>query len=99
MKKLCLLVLSIISLVTFTANAQFDDYKWKVLATNGNFVMREEADFVNVDGLFYLIGGRKIQDISIFDPKTNTWTAGAKPPIELHHFQAIVYKNEIYLVG
>lgn len=99
MKKISLLVLSIISLCTYSASAQFDDYKWKVVPTNGNFEMREEADFVNVDGLFYLIGGRKIQNISVFDPKTSTWTTAAKPPMELHHFQAVVYKDEIYLVG
>ena len=99
MKKIGLFIVSIVSLFAFTASAQFEGYSWKVLTTNGNYLQREEADFVNVNGLFYLIGGRRIQDISIFDPKTSTWTTGAKPPIELHHFQAIVYKDEIYLVG
>ena len=98
MKKIALLVLSI-ALFINSANAQFDGYSWKVLTTNGSFIQREEADFVEVKGLFYLIGGRKIQDISIFDPKTSTWSTGAKPPIELHHFQAAVYKDEIYLIS
>jgi len=99
MKKIWLLVLSIVCLFAVKAQAQFDGYSWKTINTNGNFQMREEADFVNVNGLFYLIGGRKIQNISVFNPKTSTWTTAAKPPIELHHFQAIVYKNEIYLVN
>ncbi|MEO8886192.1 MAG: kelch repeat-containing protein [Mucilaginibacter sp.] len=99
MKKISLLIFSIITLFTMRVQAQFEGYSWKTLTTNGNFLMREEADFVNVNGLFYLIGGRKIQEISVFNPKTNTWATAAKPPIELHHFQAVVYKDEIYLVG
>ena len=99
MKKLGLLIFSAITLFTYTAKAQFEGYTWKVVPTTNNFVPREEADLVEVNGLFYLIGGRKIQDISIFNPKTNTWSAGAKPPMELHHFQAVVFKDEIYLVG
>ena len=54
MKKLCLLVFSAITLFTCTAKAQFEGYTWKVLATTSNYVPREEADFVEVDGLFYL---------------------------------------------
>jgi len=97
--KRSLLVLSLILSVIINAHAQFEGYTWKTIKTNGDFLMREEADFVEVNGLFYLIGGRKIQEISVFNPKTNTWTTAAKPPIELHHFQAVVYKDEIYLVG
>ena len=57
MKKILLLALTM-GLFISTANAQFDGYTWKVINTNGNFLMREEADFVDVKGLFYLIGGR-----------------------------------------
>jgi N-acetylneuraminic acid mutarotase len=99
MKKICLLVLSLIALFICTAKAQFKGYSWKVLTTNGTLLPREENDFVNIKGRFYLIGGRKVQDISVFDPKTSTWSNAAKPPIELHHFQAIVYKDEIYIAG
>ena len=52
MKKLCLLILSAITLFTYTAKAQFEGYTWKVLPTTSNYVPREEADFVEVDGLF-----------------------------------------------
>ncbi len=76
-----------------------DDYKWETLSCNGEPVARHEAAFIEVDGKFYLVGGRRIQEISIFDPKTNTWTLGAKPPIELHHFQGFSYKGKIYVVG
>lgn len=81
------------------AFAQYENYTWKILETNGNYIPREECDFVLVKDKFYLIGGRGINDVNIFDPETNTWTSGAKPPVELNHFQAVVYKDEIYLLG
>lgn len=81
------------------AFAQYENYTWKILETNGNYIPREECDFVLIKDKFYLIGGRGINDVNIFDPETNTWTSGAKPPVELNHFQAVVYKDEIYLLG
>jgi len=62
-------------------------------------IARHEAAFVEVKGKFYLLGGRRVQDISIYDPKVQTWTTGAKPPLELHHFQPIVLENEIWVGG
>lgn len=78
-------------------NAQLKDYSWKTLTTNGNYIPREECDFIETGGKFYLIGGRGVRNVNVFDPETNTWSIAAKPPMELHHFQAVVYKNEIYL--
>jgi N-acetylneuraminic acid mutarotase len=81
------------------AFAQFENYSWKIIETVGNYIPREEGDFVVVKDKFYLVGGRGINEVNIFDPKTNTWSSGAKPPLELNHFQAVVYKDEIYLLG
>src|SRR5690606_32628273 len=58
---------------------------------------RHENGFVQVGGKSYLIGGRGIKPVAIFDPVTKTWTNGAPPPIQLHHFQAVTYKNKIYV--
>lgn len=60
---------------------------------------RHEAAFVGVDDKYYLLGGRGIKPVDIFDSKTQTWSSGAKPPIEIHHFQPVVYAGEIYLLG
>jgi N-acetylneuraminic acid mutarotase len=97
-KKLTMLLLLAGFFVT-TACAQFENYSWKIIETAGNYIPREECDFVVVKDKFYLVGGRGINDVNIFDPKTNTWSNGAKPPVELNHFQALVYKDEIYLLG
>jgi N-acetylneuraminic acid mutarotase len=60
---------------------------------------RHENCFVEVGDKFYLLGGRGIKPVNIFDPKKNTWTDGALPPIELHHFQGVSYKGKIYVIG
>ncbi len=62
-------------------------------------VARHEAAFVLIKNKSYLLGGRGIRPVSIYDHKKNTWTQGAKPPIEIHHFQPVVYRNKIYIIG
>lgn len=62
-------------------------------------IARHEAAFVAVGDKFYLLGGRGIKPVSIYDPQTKNWTAGAESPIEIHHFQPLVYQEEIYLLG
>ncbi len=68
-----------------------------VTAASGHFTPREECAFVECGGLFYLIGGRGINPVDIFDPKTGCWSQGAPPPVEVHHFQPVVYHSRIYL--
>lgn len=62
-------------------------------------IARHEAAFVGIDYKFYLLGGRDIRPVSIYDAKTMKWTEGTPPPIELHHFQPLVYENKIYIAG
>lgn len=62
-------------------------------------VQRHEAAFVRVGEKFYLLGGRGIRPISIYDPKLGTWSLGAEPPIEMHHFQPVVFEDNIYILA
>jgi len=62
-------------------------------------VARHEAAFVGVGDMMYLLGGRGIRPVSIYNSQTGKWTEGQKPPIELHHFQPFVYQQEIYVAG
>lgn len=78
---------------------QFANFQWKTLKCQGEPVARHEAAFIEAGGKFFLMGGRRIQEVSIFNPKSNTWTSGAKPPVELHHFEGFSYKGDIYAVG
>ncbi|MBK1880297.1 Kelch repeat-containing protein [Pelagicoccus mobilis] len=73
--------------------------EWETLQTNGEPVARHEAGFIDVDDKAYLVGGRRVNPVSIYDPATKTWTQGAKSPIEIHHFQPVVYEGEIWVVG
>jgi len=62
-------------------------------------VARHEAAFVRVGDKFYLLGGRGIRPVSIYDTNTGSWSTGAEPPLEMHHFQPVVYQNKIYIIA
>lgn len=75
--------------------------KWEIVSsTDGsNLIERTEAAFVQVKNKFYLMGSRGIKPVSIYNAKKGIWTEGAAPPIEIHHFQPVAYKNKIYVIG
>ncbi len=72
---------------------------WELLQTIGEPEKRHEAAFVEHGGKFYLLGGRRMNPVSIYDPDTNTWKNGSVPPMEIHHFQPVSYKDRIIMVG
>lgn len=75
------------------------NYRWLPVDTNGDVVGRHENAFVAFKDKFYLIGGRGMNPVNVFDPATNTWETKGKAPVEIHHFQAVVYGNAIYIAG
>lgn len=98
MKKIC--IAFIFLAIVLCSNAQnLKDYSWNILETKGDVVGRHENAFVEFKDKFYLIGGRGIKPVNVFDPATNTWETKGKTPLEFHHFQAVVYKDAIYLAG
>ncbi|MBD3628566.1 galactose oxidase [Cyclobacterium sp.] len=72
---------------------------WEILDCEGSPNARHENSFVEVNDKFYLLGGRGIKPVNIFDPASNSWTSGAEPPVEVHHFQAVAYAGKIYIIG
>jgi hypothetical protein len=46
-----------------------------------------------------LLGGRRVQPVDVLDPATLTWRAASRPPLEIHHFQPVVWGGKIYLPG
>ncbi|SHI45836.1 Kelch repeat-containing protein [Pseudozobellia thermophila] len=74
---------------------------WQEVVAQGGSkpVARHEAAFVRVGPKFYLLGGRGIRPVSIYDTQTKEWTEGQKPPIELHHFQPVVFEDKIYVIA
>lgn len=75
------------------------DAFWSTVATTNEPDERHENGFVEYDGKMYLMGGRGLKRVEIFDPSTNTWSDGAFPSFQMHHFQAVVYNNLIYVIG
>ena len=47
----------------------------------------------------YLLAGRGVQAINIYDPVTRTWTNGTAPPSQLHHSQCIAANDSIWMVS
>lgn len=74
-------------------------WQWEAISTEGQPSARHEASFVEHKGKLYLIGGRRINPVDVFDPATQTWEQKSKTPIELHHFQAVSLGDAIYLIG
>ena len=74
-------------------------FSWQKLVTNGQPTARHEAAVIAYKGKVYLIGGRRINPTDVFDPVTNSWQEKSKPPLEIHHFQPVVWGDAIYIVG
>lgn len=88
-----LLTTSVCTLVTATQAAD-----WKTLETKGEPAARHEAAFVEFNGEFYLMGGRRIQHVSVYNPETSIWRKASKPPIEFHHFQPVMHNDKILII-
>lgn len=72
---------------------------WRMVHTEGAPQARHEAAVVELDGKLYLLGGRGEKPMDMYDPATNVWTTAAQPPIEIHHFQPIVFESKIWVLG
>jgi N-acetylneuraminic acid mutarotase len=72
--------------------------KWETVVARGAPVAREEAGFLEAGGKLYLVGGRHDLPVDIYDPNTASWSKGAVPPIEIHHFQPVEFDGKIYVV-
>ncbi len=84
----------------FNLSAQdLTQYRWTQLDAAGTVKGRHENGFVEFNGKFYLIGGRGINPVNVFDPVTNSWETLGDSPMEIHHFQPVVYKDAIFMVG
>lgn len=92
--------LSLFLLTVFvSAQSQESSWEWEVVKTTNKPIARHENSFVSIKNKFYLIGGRGIKPVSIYNTTTQVWSEGTKPPIEIHHFQAVAYKANIYIIG
>ena len=77
----------------------FASESWETIPSIGKPTARHEAAFVGFEGKMYLIGGRRVNPVDVFDPSNNRWSAKSATPLELHHFQAVTFADRIYLMG
>ena len=73
--------------------------KWTVISPNTEATPRHENSFVECNGKLYSLGGRGERPVEEYNPTTNTWTKVAEAPLEISHFQAVTFKDEIWVVG
>lgn len=90
------ILLSLLFLLSFAA---FSQESWTTSQPKTEATSRHESSFVECEGKLYALGGRGERPVDEYDPKTNTWTKLADAPMEIHHFQAVSYKGEIWIVG
>ncbi|WP_114783520.1 Kelch repeat-containing protein [Botryobacter ruber] len=94
-----LLALLLVFVASAACLAQQNKSTWETLTCEGAPSARHENSFVEVGGKLYLLGGRGIKPVDIFDPERKSWSKGQEPPVEVHHFQAVAYAGKIYIVG
>ena len=82
-------------LIAATAVAQ----TWETLSTENTCTNRHENALAAVKDKLILLGGRGIKPTESFDLKTKKWTQHVETPIEMHHFQAITFQNEVWVLG
>ena len=97
MVKYCFVVL--ISLQMFSCGNIEKGWEEIETADGSKPMLRHECGFVECNGKFYLLGGRGYRPVDIYDPAENKWTQGSHPPIEIHHFQPVVFRNKIVILG
>ena len=92
-------LVSLFLMITTIATAQnpLQTGRWEIVKTTNTTMARHECSFVGVGNKFYLLGGRGIKPVAIYDVNKNSWSEGKEPPIEIHHFQAVAYKGSIYM--
>ncbi len=82
-------------LASFSAFGQ----EWTKVEPRENCTARHENSLAAANGKLYLIGGRGVKPVESYDPETNTWTSHGETPLEMNHFQAITYNDEIWVLG
>ena len=80
-------------------HAQLPTGSWSAITPITNAEKRHESGFLECDGKFYALGGRGIKPVEVYDPKSNRWDNLGTAPIEFHHFQAMSFQHEIYIIA
>ncbi|WP_245189618.1 Kelch repeat-containing protein [Lunatimonas salinarum] len=72
---------------------------WSTLNPANSCTERHECAAAAIGDKLYLLGGRGLKAVEVYDPNTNRWETKGMPPFEMHHFQAVPYQGKIYVLG
>lgn len=81
------------------APANLPTGQWIVVNPNASIAARHEACFVMVGNKAYLLAGRGVKVVNIYNPVTRKWASGPAPPMEIHHTQCVVADDKIWIVS
>ncbi len=76
-----------------------EEHVWSELQTSNSPEGRTEGSLVAVGNELILIGGRGTPRTDLLALDSMTWRHGSRPPIQLHHFQAVAFEGLVYVVG
>lgn len=90
---LAVFVLCMSNVIGFSAQAN-----WNTLDTKGSPTARHENGMVAHDGKVYVVGGRRIKPIDVYDPVSNSWFKNKPTPFEMHHITPVSVGDKILVV-
>ena len=88
--------------LSFLSNIFFANAQWITLAPLPT--IRQEMPSVVLNGKIYTAGGisqtaTTLKTVEIYDPATNTWSAGVDMPVSRHHHAMCTLNGKIYVIG
>ena len=100
MKLYCqLLTLITLLFVSISRPALAQSWSEVITSDASKVTARHESNAVELGGYIYVFGGRGNRPVDRYDPINNVWKTVAQTPVEMHHFQAVVFNQKIYIVG
>ncbi|MCF2946994.1 hypothetical protein L0668_02670 [Paraglaciecola aquimarina] len=72
--------------------------KWQTLDAQGHSTARHESGLVAHKDKVFVIGGRGVKSIDVYDPASNAWQNKSKTPFEMHHITPVSIDGKILIV-
>lgn len=73
--------------------------QWEQLHADNECSARHENSLTVIGERLVLVGGRGMRPVESWDPGTGRWTTHSETPLEMSHFQAITFNDELWVVG
>lgn len=97
--KLAIYAFSLVGIASCSSPLISNNLAWKEIKATGEVTARHEAGLIAINNNIYLLGGRRINPVDVYNIQTNSWSNNRPSLIEIHHFQPVAFNNKIYVVG